>query len=267
MSLKFKQRLLSQALGLLHGECEGCVDITSVAGVRVAKTSCFGLATQLAKDGSADLVIVNKEPSLENLEELIELLGEKRVNGAFPGIRDIKYDPAKSKSVAESTGSHPDHTDGSFDKTPPVYFVLQYKITDPNGGGRNFFVSVKELLDQIPDQFREALQKAEVHFGREDESGHIEAAISPMLYTRENGIPGFRWRDDEQVGPSVVDDKGTDIVGAINWIRQYLKSCPRFFYMAQEGDHVLVVNDKTFHGREALSGTDSPRWLRRAWIA
>ena len=125
------------------------------------------------------------------------------------------------------------------------------------------------MLKKIPANLRSALQVADVVFARFDGTRReIDKSVGPMIFRRGSGALAFRWRDDHQVKPKVVEGEGTPIVEAIAWIRGYIAGAPVVTYAGARGDHIIVANDRVFHGRTALkAGMESKRWLRRVWIA
>lgn len=238
------------------------------SGVRlVEKAKSMKAAAAEILGGHADVAIWNGDPTIENCHKLARLLGGSRRSDMFATIRDIKVNAQKTQSIAESFAAHPLHTDGSFMATPPEYFFLQVVETDPAGGGVSLFLSVEEIVRQLPISWVHALVSASVGLGRFDENrGTTDAAVGQVIFHRPNGNWGFRWRSDEQVTPTVVDEKQTQITPALEWITNYLRRCPVASYNAKAGDHIVISNDRVLHGRTELSG-NSNRWLRRVWIA
>lgn len=236
-------------------------------GIRVGQTYCPLAAAYVVKWNLADIVVVKVGKNLEDLKNMMMLLGGSRDSGPFDTIRDIRVDLSKSKSIAESSLAHPPHTDGSFEKNSPKHFLLQIVECDESGGGVSTFFSISSMLKAMPEELRSSLSVASVAFGRADDTGRFDAHVGPIVYSRLDGTEGFRWRDDDQVSPKVVDAKGTKIEEAIGWIKDYLKATLPLLIAGHEGEVFVINNDRVFHGRTPLSGKRSKRWIRRAWLA
>jgi len=223
-------------------------------------------AVALARSGVVDVTILQAGSALETLRDVVRQLGGERDSGPFQRIRDIRFDPGKTHSIAESLAAHRDHTDGTFDATPPQYFALQYVQSDPHGGGVNTFKALGPIFERCPPELLAALETAEIRFRRGDDSGAQHDFTGPMLSRRASGGRLLRWRDDEQVAPEIVDGRGTPIAEAIGWLREQIRVAVGLSYLGEEADIVIVSNDSVTHGRTMLS-PDSSRWMRRAWIA
>lgn len=236
-------------------------------GIRVGRTSCPLAAAYAMKWNLADIIVVKAGTDINDLKHVMTLLGGSRDSGPFETIRDIRVDTSKSKSVAESYGAHPPHTDGSFDENPPKTFLLQFVECDETGGGVSTFFGIHSMLKAMPHDLRESLSVASVAFGRADDSGRFDASVGPIMYPRRDGTKGFRWRNDDQVSAEVEDAKGSKVEEAIGWIKGYLAAAQPLTIAGQPGDIIVINNDRVFHGRTPLSGVASHRWIRRAWLA
>jgi len=237
------------------------------ASVLIVRTNDVEMGALAAKSGDADLVIVQTDGSLPALERIVDTLGGKRDSGPFERIRDIRYDPTKSKSIAESTAAHPYHTDGTFEKQQPVLFALQNVVSDQAGGGVNRFISVPRMLYEMPEEFVNAIAQTPIRYSRIDDSGRTDEHVGPILYRRGSGKYGLRWRNDEQVAPEISNPAHPQILEALEWIRSHIATCTFFEHATQQGECVIVNNDAVLHARTALSSTSSERWIRRVWIA
>ncbi len=239
-------------------------------GVRIGREESAEAIVEKIRDGTFDVGIWNSAPNIENCYRLIDMFGGARSSPMFPVIRDIKVDPAKHSSIAESCAAHPLHTDGTFLDIPPEYFFLQVVQGDDGGGGASIFAAIEPMLVSMPEELLSALRSAQVAFGRFDESrGVFDSSVGPVVFTRHgSGRLGFRWRCDDQVQPQIADARDTKIANAIEWIRDYFADCPLATIESLPGDHLIVANDRVVHGRtELLAGEESTRWLRRVWIA
>lgn len=214
------------------------------------------------------VVIYNHPPNLEILRILCQSLGSTHQNSVFPEVREIKADPNSTKSIALSYGEHPPHTDGTFEKNPPPFFILQFVETDRLGGGTSTFWSVQDLLAQMPADYQNVLWHTPVQFQRLDDNGGKAGTIAPMLSYRSPNQISLRYRNDHQVYPQVVSPQSdlTLFNQALDWMKTYLAETEPVKYQAQAGDVIIINNDAVFHGRTALS-PQSRRLVRRVWIA
>lgn len=233
--------------------------------IRICETGALEVAVAGALGRRADVVLYRAGSTEHSvLERVVNLLGGDRESGPFGRYRRIAYDPRKQHSVAESCAAHPLHTDGSFDFDVPAFFALHCEVADPTGGGINTFLSHREMRGAMPSRLFDAMCTADVRFGRQDDSGRVDAYVGPMYFIR-NGTWALRWRDDDQVGPVVANARGTPIAEAIEWVRGYLRSVTPVGVFVCRGDIAIVNNDTVLHGRTKLS-PNSPRSVIRAWI-
>jgi hypothetical protein len=247
----------------------GCYSSTTHQehGITICETSSLAVAVSAMLGRRADIVHFRAGTTERRaLEQLVNLLGGERDSGPFERYRRIAYDPRKTSSIAESCDAHALHTDGSFEQETPAIFALHCESADPNGGGTNTFVSVRRMREEMPCRLFEAMTVAFVRFSRKDDSGREDCYTGPMFFRRSRcGSWGLRWRDDAQVRPVVVNDHGTPIREAIDWVRAFLIKATPVSMFNNPGDIVLVNNDTVWHGRTALS-PNSARSIIRAWI-
>jgi len=226
---------------------------------------------EAVKDKQVDVTVFDTHGGAgtfrEQFESLVKELGGAQDPHAFGTIREIKVDPKAIKSIAMAAGPHPDHTDGTFDASSPSHFLLgvQTPDTDPNSG-RTVLKSVRHLLSKIPTAYGEALKRAEIRYARTDEDGRVDTYDGHILEPLPSGEFAFRWRHDDQVRPEVVYDAGYPIVEAIEWVRGYLRETSGVRLTLLQGQILVIKNFRVTHGRDPLSGLDSPRLLLRAWI-
>ena len=183
----------------------------------------------------------------------------------FGNIREIKYKPNQTHSVAETCAAHPLHTDATFSEVPLKRFVLNFKQTDPLGGGVSTIFPISWILDAIPSAYLEALEVSHVVYSRKSETEGDHSYRGPILYHDGQEVPVFRWRYDDIVMPIAVDSKGLPIRDAIEWVRHFIEQTPPLQYAAKPGDTFLFDNRKVLHGRTKLS-PHSPRIAYRAWL-
>jgi alpha-ketoglutarate-dependent taurine dioxygenase len=219
-----------------------------------------------AKQAAHIIVLRGAGTDMETLKAVVALLGEANVTRAFGEIREIVNKPELAgKSIAHGFGPHPDHTDGTFDATAPIGFLLQAAKIDPNGGGLSVFKPLLPMLDEVPSYtFILALMRGVIRYRRIDENGVADAYRGHIL-KRENGMLRFRWRYDDHVKPEVVDDCGLPLQEAVDWLAEKIESTEPATYAAKEGDIIWIDNMTCTHGRTAMT-PGSPRMMRRVWL-
>jgi len=203
------------------------------------------------------------------VEAMARLLGIPKDHRAFPGVRDIRFDPyADKNSIALSVAEHPLHIDGTFDENPPSGFLLGFKEADPLDGGVSTFVPIAKVLSTAPVWVIRALQEAEFVMARTHGEALVDEFRGPLLSVNVRGETIFRWRHDEQVSPQVLDGSGYPALEAVNWVVNTLNDIEPETYTADVGDLIYVRNvglGGFLHGRTALS-PDSPRHVYRVWL-
>lgn len=235
------------------------------AAVLFAFPRSLEAAVRIALANQADVVIIRAGTDEEILNRLTLLLGGAMASRAFSTLRVIQINATKQHSYAESARPHLPHTDGTFEIMPPHRFILQTVETDSHGGGVSLFLGIRSVLSGIPATHLDALVTALVQFRRRDDHGEEDAAVDTILYLRPDGTVGFRWRNDTEVFPEVVDSRGTLIAKAIEWVSQRIAMLEPAAYAAAAGDLLIVNNDAVLHGRTALH-PQSRRCLRRVWL-
>jgi alpha-ketoglutarate-dependent taurine dioxygenase len=180
-------------------------------------------------------------------------------------VRTVKYDPLIPDSTALSLNALPFHTDGSFLKRPPGRFMLSFSAKDEGGGGVSTFMPVTRVLAAAPEWVLEALFTADYLFVRSYDGDLTVSHVGPVLY-REDPVLRIRWRSDNIWRPKVVEPRGTDAEGAVNWLHDFLCTSQPLTFAAETGDTLLVPNTLMLHGRTSLS-RNSSREVLRAWVA
>ena len=180
-------------------------------------------------------------------------------------IRTVRSDPSIVNSTAMSDKPLPMHTDGTFVASPPRRFLLSFIRTDGRGGGLSTFMPISDILAAAPGPVIEALLTADFLFPRGYDGDLSDSYVGPVLFRDGTGL-GIRWRSDDIWRPRVIDERGTDAVGAVGWLHEFLATSAPYAYAAQEGETLLVPNTVMLHGRTALSA-NSPRELLRVWVA
>lgn len=179
-------------------------------------------------------------------------------------VRTVKYDPAIPNSTAMSTNALPLHTDGSFLKHPPGRFMLSFSARDQGGGGVSTFMPISRILAAAPEWVLEALFTADYLFVKTYDGDLTDSHVGPVLY-REDSTLRIRWRSDDLWRPRVIDPKGTDAKGAVDWLHDFLYSTEPLTFAAETGDTLLVPNTLMLHGRTSMS-PESCREVLRAWV-
>ncbi|MEP2892352.1 TauD/TfdA family dioxygenase [Tateyamaria sp.] len=215
-----------------------------------------------------NILMRNAPLDKEDVLKLASTLGEPFLHGAFPNVRDIRFDPnVGAASIALSSGAHPIHLDGTFAETPPKEFLLHFKISDPEGGGCSVFYSVQDIIAKCPWALVDAAMTAEVSYARKRHDGEAtDDMIGHMIEKDGRGGVVLRWRYDDQVQPEVVASKGKPIEEFIDWVRAYFEETTPISYQAQSGDTIVIRQRYYLHGRTALSSVHSPRHAYRTWI-
>ncbi|HEY6803076.1 MAG TPA: TauD/TfdA family dioxygenase [Pyrinomonadaceae bacterium] len=179
-------------------------------------------------------------------------------------VRMVKYDPAIPNSTAMSTDALPFHTDGSFLAQPPGRFMLSFSAKDQGGGGVSIFMPISRVLAAAPEWVLEALFSADYLFVKTYDGDLSVSHVGPALY-REDSALRIRWRSDDIWRPKVVDARGTDAQGAVDWLHEFLYTAEPLSFAAETGDTVLVPNTLMLHGRTSMS-PNSVREVLRAWV-
>lgn len=180
-------------------------------------------------------------------------------------VRTVKYEPSIPDSTALSLNALPLHTDGSFLERPPSSFLLSFTAKDSGGGGVSTFMPISRILAAAPDWVLEALLTADYLFVRTYDGDLTDSYVGPVLYGCGSAMR-IRWRSDDLWRPKVIEPRGTDAQGAVDWLHGFLLNSPPLTYAAETGDTLLVPNTVMLHGRTSLS-PDSSREVLRAWVA
>jgi alpha-ketoglutarate-dependent taurine dioxygenase len=210
--------------------------------------------------------ILNHRYDLNSLDQDITTKAAYFSDQVFGKIREIKFTPGQTHSIAESCGAHPLHTDATFSERPLERFALSFRKTDPGQGGVSTIFPISWILDAIPDVYRDALETSHVVYTRKSEKEGDRTYCGPILSWINPSRPVFRWRYDDKVMPVAVDAKGLPIRDAVEWVKTFIAQTPPLFYAAQEGDTLLIDNGKVMHGRTKLT-PNSSRIAYRAWLA
>jgi hypothetical protein len=179
-------------------------------------------------------------------------------------IRTIRNDPSIRSSTAMSGKPLPLHTDGTFLAHPPERFMLSFSRADSQGGGLSTFMPISDILAAAPDRVIEALLTADFLFPRGYDGDLTDSHVGPVLY-RAGSALRIRWRSDDIWRPRVVDSRGTDGAGAVDWLHEFLATSEPYSYLAEDGETLLVPNTVLLHGRTALS-PGSQREVLRVWV-
>lgn len=180
-------------------------------------------------------------------------------------IRTVKYEPSIPDSTALSLNALPLHTDGSFLERPPSKFLLSFLAKDAGGGGVSTFMPISRILAAAPVWVIEALLTASYLFVRTYDGDLTDSYVGTILYRRGSALQ-IRWRSDDICRPKVVEPRGADAQGAVDWLHNFLCNSRPLTYAAETGDTLLVPNTVMLHGRTSLS-RNSSREVLRAWVA
>ncbi len=180
-------------------------------------------------------------------------------------VRTVKYDPSIPDSTAMSLNALPLHTDGSFLERPPARFMLSCSAKDPDGGGVNTFMPITRILAAAPDWVLEALFTSDYLFVRSYDGDLTDSYVGPVIYRNDSALR-IRWRSDDIWRPKVVEPRGTNAEGAVDWLHDFLSNSQALTYAAEAGETLLVPNTVMLHGRTSLS-RDSSREVLRVWVA
>ncbi len=251
------------------GEISQCTATTPCASssdfIKVYKD--FGDMYQASlRDDFTGVGLLNQRFDLESLDREITSKAGYFADQVFGNIREIKFTPGQSHSIAESCGAHPLHTDATFSERPLERFALSFRKTDPGQGGVSVIFPIAWILDAIPEAYREALEVSHVAYTRKSEQEGDQTYRGPILSWINASRPVFRWRYDDKVMPVAVDAKGRPIREAVEWVKSFVDRTPPLLYAAQEGDTLMIDNGKVLHGRTKLS-PNSSRVAYRAWLA
>jgi hypothetical protein len=213
------------------------------------------------------LIVLRAEtaPTSAELRRYCLALGGIRQFERSGDVRTVKYDPSIENSTAMSLNPLPLHTDGSFLEQAPARFMLSFSATDPGGGGISTFMPVSRILAAAPDWALEALFTAEYLFPRTYDGDLTDSYVGPALYRAATAVR-IRWRSDDIWRPKVVEPRGTNAEGAVDWLHSFLCNSQPLTYAAEAGETLLVPNTVMLHGRTSLS-RGSSREVLRAWLA
>lgn len=218
------------------------------------------------QDDFSGVGVYNYVYNLDTLDQDIKANAGYFSNQVFGNIREIKFNPNQSHSIAESCNAHPLHTDATFSEVPLERFTLSFRETDPGQGGISTVLPISWILDAIPDVYRAALETSHVVYKRKSKMEGDRIYCGPILSWINASRPIFRWRYDDKVIPVAVDAKGLPIQDAIQWVKRFIEETPPLTYPAQKGDTLLIDNGKVLHGRTKLSPFSS-RVAYRAWLS
>jgi hypothetical protein len=180
-------------------------------------------------------------------------------------VRTVKNDPSIPDSTAMSLRALPLHTDGTFIARPPERFLLSFAAADEGGGGQSVFMPIARILAAAPDWALEALLRADFLFPLSYDGDLTVSHVGPVLYGGRSALR-IRWRSDDIWRPKVVDARGTDAAGAVDWLHEFLGKTEPLGYSARTGETLLIPNTTMLHGRTALSD-GSHREVLRAWVS
>ncbi len=186
----------------------------------------------------------------------------------FSDIDVIQAVPnANERSIRLSLDAHPLHTDGAFEPTPPRRFLLQFAETDPEAGGTSLFLSIPDLLNAMPSQYRHLLLKEAVLFQHINLDGTLTEYQTLALYhAPDDGRLTMRYSGDRQVSMLPMGQRQEQVKTALDWIHTYVQITPASTYQAEAGDILVVDNLAVIHGRTALSQNSYRRCLRRIYL-
>jgi alpha-ketoglutarate-dependent taurine dioxygenase len=241
------------------------VQLAKDEGGAVAVDTVADLVRAAARHPDELVVLRGGQPvTPAELGRYCRLLGGVLRYEAAGEIRTVRNDPSIPDSTAMSDRALPMHTDGSFMAVPPEHFMLSVVRDDGGSGGVSLFMPVSEVLAAAPDRVVEALMTADYLFPRTYDGDLTDSYVGPVLTRRDPSLR-IRWRSDDLWRPRVVESRGTDAGGAVDWLHEFLGTAEPYGYVAEVGDTLLVPNTVLLHGRTALSA-GSPRELLRAWV-
>ena len=191
--------------------------------------------------------------NLSDLELLASELGEQS-DGVFEsGVGYIEFIPDKELegSIANSKSDMVLHTDGSFERCPPKYIVLQMLESDYHGFGSTQILTAKNLYLEASKVFCNP-ENYSFEFSRE-EHGKVSNTQSTIFH-RDNSHEGvhIRFRQDSKYTINALDEHGYEL---INVIENLIKDGELVTNVClNQGDVIFLNNHKVLHGRTQLSG-------------
>lgn len=152
---------------------------------------------------------------------------------------------------AESTGYIPLHIDFDQAANPPDGVALFCARPDPMGGGQNLVFDYQRFLNMLSDDDRMALSGAEYSYSTLYAQNGIGDLYNPHpLLERRDGLPSF-FRYNGKAQPELKDDLAE--------LFMVMEACFRSVsaaYTLKKGDLLIVDQNKTLHGREALANPE-----------
>lgn len=210
--------------------------------------------------------IVNNQYNINSLDKDISKITEYFEDDTFGKIREIKLNENQTHSVAESTGEHALHTDATFSNETLERFILSFvEVDEDDKSGTSVFFPIDWILESIPYKLGRALETSIISYTRNSEKEGNKSYEGPLLTFNKNSNPVFRWRYDDKVKPTIIDNKDQNINEAIEWVKNFIENKEPLSYRAKPGETLIIDNSKILHGRTKLiPGTK--RIALRAWI-
>ena len=146
------------------------------------------------------------------------------------------------------------HTDKSFLKDPPSYLLLQCERKDRGRGGRSIFADAYCAYRQLKKGERERLSRIKVSIRMPRHISLQEEVYSESILNETR----CRFRGDLVLN---LGRKDKDVVK--KWLKFMKESA--IHIQLQRGDIAFIDNKRILHGRSPLSGSQSPRILRRLY--
>ena len=207
-------------------------------------------------------VILRYQRSEEHRQQLLGLSGllggvVRHRRSDSDGIAPITPSSEFPGYYGTSSGPHPPHTDGAFDRVPPKFSALQCLVSAVDGG-RTQLVSGVGIYNAIGRENPEALSglfRADALTVCRGEQG-AQAAVFSMAH----GLVQMRFRDDTT--SSFAEHQ--DVAAGIDIFRRYVANPDNVVEFRLEPQHILVVDNRgVLHGRTAFDPS-SGRLLLRA---
>jgi hypothetical protein len=203
---------------------------------------------------------VDEPPSRSHLRRYARALG-----GVHPLERSLAVENDAVAVPATSLEAAPFHTDGACLDRPPSRFLLSFATAqDPDGGGLTTFLPVAVIVAAAPSRVVHALRTARFRFV--DYDGDFSGSHDGPVIATADRVSRIRWRSKGGRRPAVVDARGTDAEGALDWLEDHLAATPPPGYAAHRAETLLIPNTLGLHGRTRTTSPGASRDALRAWL-
>lgn len=181
-------------------------------------------------------------------------------NRAGDILWDVKAQakPAEGVPRSHTSDEFTWHTDASFERVPPRYFMLHVLRGDKFGGGTQNFMPLGPILDSLGDDIKETLAHSSfpwsvpLEFRKEEEEVQL-----PVLFEADSPEIGIRYREECVLSSAIEPDQKY----ALEALKNVLFTGPKIEHQPQAGELLLVDNWRALHARDHI--LDPDRHLQR----